>query len=91
MPVATPIFFHMEDYVMDYKTLKIDDIITWCKANNQVEWLKAEAAKTFPTEDGTRAITFIEIKVAFARKFMPEIMPEKKEKKPSMFDLINAL
>ena len=33
---------------MDFKTMKIEDIISWCKANNQVEWLKAEAQKQTP-------------------------------------------
>lgn len=28
-----------------YKDWKIDDIIAWCQANNQVEWLKTTAAK----------------------------------------------
>lgn len=37
-----------------------------------------------------RPITFIQIKIAFCEKFMPEIMPKKKEK-VSMYDLINAL
>ena len=33
---------------MDYKTMGIDDIITWCVANKQTAWLKAEAAKKVP-------------------------------------------
>lgn len=33
---------------MDFKTMNINDIITWCTANNQVDWLKAEAAKKVP-------------------------------------------
>ena len=28
---------------MDYKSMKIEDIIKWCQANNQTEWLKAKA------------------------------------------------
>lgn len=76
---------------MDFKTMKIEDIIEWCKANNQVAWLKETAAKTFPTEDGTRRITFIEIKLAFADKFMPEIAPARQPKKPTMYDLIANL
>lgn len=77
---------------MNYKTMKIEDIIQWCKANNQVAWLKETAAKTFPTEEGgTRNITFIEIKIAFAQKFMPEIMPVGKPKKPTMYELIANL
>lgn len=33
---------------MNFKTMNIQDIIAWCKANNQVEWLKAEAKKQMP-------------------------------------------
>jgi hypothetical protein len=29
----------------NYKEWKIEDIIKWCVENNQVEWLKATAAK----------------------------------------------
>lgn len=77
---------------MDYKTMNINDIIAWCKENNQVEWLKAEINKTVTTKDGKeRAITFIELKKSFASKFMPEILPKAKAKKPTMKDLIAAL
>ena len=38
-----------------------------------------------------RPITFIQLKNNFVKTFMPEIMPKKKEAKPSMYDLINAL
>lgn len=38
-----------------------------------------------------RNISFIEIKQAFCEKFMPELLPEAKEKKPSMYDIIAAL
>jgi hypothetical protein len=30
---------------MDFKKAKIEDIIEWCIANKQTEWLKATAAK----------------------------------------------
>lgn len=89
---------------MEYKTMKIEDIITWCKEHGEVAWLKDIAAKPVPTkdkdkkptydEDGnaiTHQITFIELKLAFCEKFMPELLPEKKPKKPSMFDLIKSL
>ena len=29
----------------EYKDWTLEDIIEWCKANNQVEWLKTTAAK----------------------------------------------
>lgn len=101
---------------MTYQDMKIEDIIAWCKANNQVDWLKAEAAKTVPckvyprkkiiTPEGkkisvadkdqapkieNRPITFIQIKMDFVEKFMPELAPKKKEAKLTMYDLIKAL
>lgn len=76
---------------MDYQHMKIEHIIEWCKKNNQIDWLKETINKTFPTEDGERRISFIEVKRAFAQKFMPNIIPVAKPKKPSMYDLVNSL
>jgi hypothetical protein len=87
-----PYFYKKEYNSMNYQNMKLEDIINWCKENKQVAWLKATAAITYPTEDGgSRKITFIELKKEFAEKFMPEIMPKAKEKKPSMYDIIAAL
>ena len=77
---------------MTYNKITLDDIIDYCKANAQTAWLKEEAKRTFPTEEGgTRKITFIELKRAFVLKFMPEIAPKAAPKGPSMWDRINAL
>lgn len=103
---------------MDFKKMDIDYIIDWCKSNNQVEWLKATAAKkithniypkkTYINKKGkevtkqdksqepigteTKDISFVELKMEFCKKFMPELVPvSTKEKKPSMFDKIAAL
>lgn len=81
---------------MDYKKLTFNDIVEWCKANNQVEWLKKEVETIVVDEDKDgkefeRDITFIEIKRDFAEKFMPEIAPQRKPKKPSMKDIVAAL
>lgn len=102
---------------MEFKTMTINDIIEWCQANNQVEWLKATAAKTEPCEvyprvkkvnengkvvstvDKTqkptienRSISFISIKTAFCKEFMPDLLPKATtEKKPSMYELIANL
>ena len=35
---------------LNYKTMTINDIIDWCKENNQTEWLKEEAARKVPCE-----------------------------------------
>lgn len=67
---------------MDYKKMTLDDIINWCVENNQVAWLKA-AAKSKPS--------FLVLRKAFCEKFMPELLPTKKEKAPSMWDKIAAL
>jgi hypothetical protein len=72
--------------------MNIQDIIDWCKANDQVDWLKETAATPVTSKSGnTHQITFIELKIAFVEKFMPEIAPEKKVKKPSMYEIIANL
>jgi hypothetical protein len=38
-----------------------------------------------------RPISFIQVRNDFCNKFMPEIMPKKKDKKPSMYELVAAL
>lgn len=97
---------------VNYKNIKIDDIIAWCKENKKVDWLKETAAKQVPCkvypkvkgEDGKmradktatpiielRPITFIQIKRAFFEEFFPEMIPQAKDKKPSMYDKISAL
>ena len=77
---------------MDYKKMKIEDIIAWCVANKETEWLKKTAAITYPTKDGKqRKISFIEIKLLFCQKFMADIMPKAKEKKPTIYEMIEAL
>ena len=67
---------------MDYKKMTIDDIIEYCQKNGEVEWLKSIAQPP---------ATYFQIKKAFCLKFMPEIMPKKKEKKPTMYERIKGL
>lgn len=100
----------MEDKVTKWT---MPEIIEWCKANNQVAWLKAEASrqvqrKVYPKIEGVSAKTgrkvwkmdksqeptieyvrpsFMEIRSAFIDKF---ISP-RKEKKRSIYDMIDAL
>ena len=74
---------------MDYKSMKFEDIVNWCKENNEVNWLK-DIVADFEAKN-ERKITFIELKRAFVEKFMPEIAPAKKVKKPSMYDIIASL
>lgn len=95
-----------------YQDLTIDDIILWCQLNNQIAWLKEEAAKKTPYkkyprvkgEDGKyhadktaepeieeRPISFIQLKINFVHKFLPEIAPDSKEKKVTFHELIKNL
>jgi hypothetical protein len=97
---------------MNYKDMRIEDIIKWCQENKQVDWLKEIAAKqveykVYPRvkgEDGKyhtdkkatptiekRPISFIQLKLEFVKKFMPDIAPKAQPKKPSMYDLIKNL
>lgn len=91
---------------LEYKNLKMEDIIKYCQENKQVKWLKEYALtpvqatdeKKGPLydEDGNpimRKRTFIEIKLAFCDAFRPEIAPKRKskDKGPSMYDLIAGL
>lgn len=97
--------------MLDYKNMSIDDIIEWCQANGEVDWLKRKAAekkpcKVYPRKivDGKsvadktaepkiekRPISFIQLKIDFVDKFMPEIAPEKKAKAPTFYDKIKNL
>jgi hypothetical protein len=91
---------------LEYKALKMEDIVKYCQENKQVKWLKDYAlTKVQATdenkvplfdEDGApimRKRTFIEIKLAFCDAFRPEIAPvrKSKDKGPSMYDLIASL
>ena len=77
---------------MNYKDMRIEDIIDWCQKNNEVAWLKETAEKLYTTKDGKeRRISFIELKLEFVKKFMPEIAPKAQTKKPTMYDLIKNL
>jgi hypothetical protein len=67
--------------------MTIDDIIDWCEENGKTDWLKTFAS----TEKKGKKPTYFQIKKAFATKFMPEILPVAKEKKPTMYDRIAAL
>lgn len=100
---------------MDYRNMSYADIVDWCDANNELDWLETQAAKkqrvevypfvTVINADGTksrkydktqtpkienRPISFLLLKEAFVDKFMPEIKPVAKAKKPSMLEIVRA-
>ena len=76
---------------MNYKDMKIEDIIDYCQKHDAVDWLKEAASKTYTKNGKERRISFIELKLAFVKEFMPEIAPKAQAKKPSMYDLIANL
>lgn len=77
---------------MDYKTMTFNDIVEWCKENNQVEWLKTEVSRTITTKEGKeRNPSYIEVKRNFVLKFMPEIAPKPTKKNPTMLEIIANL
>lgn len=76
---------------MDYRKMSYEDIKTWCVANkdkNAHLWLADCLSGNFT--DGKKP-TYIQIKNLFCRKYMPEIMPIAKPKKPPMFADIDYL
>lgn len=72
---------------MEFRTINLDDIINYCQEHKEVAWLKETVAT--PIDD--RKISFIELKLQFCKKFMPEILPAGKPKKPSMYERIANL
>lgn len=75
---------------MNYMTMKFEDILAWCKQNDQTAWLKGKVnEQVVDKKTGElRDISFIEVKMAFCEKFMPEVMPVEKPKKPTMKDIM---
>ena len=73
---------------MNYQTMKFPQIVDWCKENKQTEWLKSQL---FDKEGNKINISFMTLKQNFAEKFMPEIIPQAKPKKPTMWDIAKAL
>lgn len=79
----------------DIKEINLDYIIEYVKTQDKwaIEWLKGVANKEMPPNKSgnPRQITFIEIRNEFVKQFMPELAPQPKEKKPSMYARINGL
>lgn len=69
-------------FTVAYKACKMEDIIAWCVENEKKEWLKSISASR---------PQYFTIKKAFYTSFAPSLLPKKKEKKPTIYDLIEAL
>lgn len=57
--------------IPDYKKCKIDEIIAYCQAVNEVAWLK---------ETNEASKNFFQLRKAFFTKFAPEAIPTKAKK-----------
>lgn len=77
-----------EEKVLTYFNMDGDYIIEWCEKNNQKEWLKKIAAST--NEKGN-PISYLEVKRAFCKTFMPELCPPDKVKKVGFFERVKSL
>jgi len=57
------------------------------------KWLKDLAATTGLTDKNGKArrMSFIEIRKEFAIRYLPHLAPQAKEKKPTMYDLIDEI
>jgi len=71
-------------YIVDY----VQDV-----GMEAIEWLQdLYQQEVEPNKNGKeRKISFIEIRNAFVAKYMPDLMPEPKAKKPQMGEVIMAL
>lgn len=81
--------------ITDIKEITFDYIVDYVKEKGKadIQWLKELAAKPVPPNKNgkERKISFIEIRKEFVIKYMPDLAPQPKEKKPSMYDRIADL
>ena len=80
----------------NYMTMTFEDIKKWCVDNGKGEWLKhvVKEKVEYTDKEGnkkSRKKSFIEVKNAFCHEYMPDIMPAKKSKKPTMEELVKDL
>ena len=77
------------------KDITLEYIMAYCKERGEsaVMWLKGIANTQGLTDKNgkERKITFIEIRQAFIKAYMPELVKEPQEKKPSMYELIKNM
>ena len=77
--------------------LTADSILDYCAANGHAKWLQETANKTKKVknkktlEETTKRIGFFELRKEFAKKFFPELIPEKKKKNKTFYDKIMEL
>ena len=73
-----------EKTTAEYHTQRVK---VWSEEKQKEVWV---ADKTSPKVTKEIPISFIEVKNAFCEKFMPELLPAKKEEAPSLRDKVKA-
>ena len=69
--------------------IKLDDVMKWCEEHDELDWLEKEASKVVVKDGVEKPITYIELRKAWAQKFMPELLKKKSKKKaPTMLEKI---
>lgn len=79
------------------KAIQFEHIYKYCSEHNEIEWLKEASNK--PAQRHNRKTheleacrpSFLEIRNDFLRKFFPKLLGETKPKKPTIYELIDAL
>lgn len=81
--------------IKDIKEINLAFILEYVKeqGTDAIQWLKDLKNKPVPPDKNgrERKMSFIELRNEFANKFFPELAPKHKEKKPSMWEQIDAL
>lgn len=81
--------------INDIKEINLAFILEYVKEQgpDAIQWLKDLKNKPVPPDKNgrERKMSFIELRNEFANKFFPELAPKHKEKKPSMWEQIDAL
>lgn len=79
---------HIDDICFEY-------IANFCKAKGADDkaWLKNVGSSMVFSEAKQKEtrISFIGIRKAFVQKYFPNLAPQAKEKKPTMYDIIDSL
>ncbi len=95
------------EHIMGYCRLTSADAVKWLKAEAkkkvefkvypQIEVVdedgkkKKKADKSQPYTVELRKIPFTQLKLNFYNRYLPDLAPKKKEKQPTMYDLIDLL
>lgn len=69
--------------------IKLEHILDWCQEHDELDWLEKTASKTVEKDGVEKPISYIEVRKAWAQKFMPELLQKKSKKKaPTMLEKI---